>query len=105
MKTQDFPNCCGIELLSQFGNTYTTIDTTPYTKEQVADYIINNRKIDYGLNRLQMIILNDDQINKLTKQLFIDLNFKIIELGRYPGHGSDLYMLIYNPNEPLKHDV
>lgn len=95
MKLQAFPNCCGINLLSSFGNTKTAHDTTAYTKEEVKTFILDNRKYSQSI---QLIVLNEQQLKTLTRKLFKDLKFKISRPMYYPGHGNNLFILTYNPN-------
>jgi hypothetical protein len=96
MKTSSYPHCCGVDILSQFGNTVTAVDSTKYTKEEIKKYILENRS-EYN-KKIEIVILNEEQIENIGKDLFVELEFKISEPMYYPGHGNNLFILTYNPN-------
>lgn len=96
MRKEDFPNCCGISILSGFGNT-TTSFCEDKTNKEIEKYILRDRESNYG-GKIQMIVLNEVQLNKMGRKLFLNLGFRIRCIGLYSGHGNKLYTLFYNIN-------
>jgi len=101
MKRQIMLNCCAVSLLYEFGNTYTALDTTKYSNQEIKDFIESSRN-SYSKDKIEVIFLNDEQLDNIGKNLFIELGYKITKLGLYPGHGSIIYLLTYNPNKKIK---
>lgn len=94
-------NCCGIQVLSGFGNTNTSLDSTNYTKKEIIDFILESRKTNflYRNKRIQLITLNEEQLNKITPEVFIELGFEISKPMLYKEHSNNIYILTYSPND------
>lgn len=93
MKVSDFPFCCGIKLLTNFGNTNTAMDSTAYSKKDVEEWLDNR---DYYKRNLKMIAINSDQVKKLGLRIFKKRGFKLVHKFHYSGHGNNIYILIKN---------
>lgn len=98
MDRRDIPKCCALTLITNFGNTNAAVDSTPYTKKEIKDFLKEDQKKKYD-KTIRVIFLNEEQLNKIGKELFEKLDYTIVELGYYPGHGNNIFMLTYNPNK------
>jgi hypothetical protein len=98
MKSQEFPQCCGMKILSEFGHTTTAVVTTKYTRDEIKEFIVNDRGVSFTRSTIQVISLNEQQLKSIGRDLFVELGFKISEPMYYPGHGNNLFILTYNPN-------
>lgn len=97
MKVTYFPDCCGINILSQFGNTLTAMDRTEYTKEDVRDFLKKQAKNEvFGFsqqNAFEIVTLNNEQFNKIG-DIFIEEGFEVIAQNEHIKHNSIIYILL-----------
>lgn len=93
MRSREFPTCCGINLLTEFGNTSTAINDTNYTVEQV-DAFLKKHNTPYN-KALNMIVLNNEQREKLKKVLY-DNGYRLTRLKGYyhPAHQTEIFIYI-----------
>lgn len=92
MEKNDFPSCCGIHILSQFGNTITARETRGFTNEQIDRFLKEQIRQNYG-NQALMAVLNSDQHKKMIK-VFNKNGFRQIKRFYYQGHDRDLFILL-----------
>lgn len=111
MKVKDFPLCCGIKVLVDFGHTRCTegdnrllqpIDVDFYkpTDEEINGFLkekINFYK-QYGYAAL-MVVLNKEQ-KAVIEKCFLDNGFKLIFKAPNPKHGTSIcYTYVHILNE------
>lgn len=97
MKVTNFPDCCGIDILSSFGNTNTAINRTEYTREEVREFLKESAKNEvFGWskqNAFEIVTLNGDQFDKIG-DVFIDEGFEVVGKNEHIKHNSIIYILI-----------
>ena len=96
MRATAVPSCCAVNLLVDFGHTRAALYDKNPTKKQVQSFLRKEFKFD---GRIQMILLNEEQLKKIGKDTFRSLGFKIRSMGLYKGHGNKIFMVMRNPNE------
>lgn len=97
MRTENFPSCCGLTLLTQFGNTNAALDSNNYSVEEVDAFLKQNNYWNTGV----MATLNTPQYKKLS-QVFLDNGFKLISQFYYGGHGNDIYILLKTTEKNIR---
>lgn len=98
MRVSNFPNCCALRLLSEFGNTSAAMDSTEYTVEQVSEFLKLNSASYMG----NMAVLNSEQYEKLHTA-FEEHGYKNVKTFYYSGHGNNIHILVKtNPVNEIK---
>jgi hypothetical protein len=92
MNLIDYPSCCGLYILKDFGNTNAAIDSTNYTEEEIDAYLKQYRLNHTG----QMVALNSVQIQKIG-HIFLANDFVELDKFHYIGHGNDIHILLRKP--------
>jgi hypothetical protein len=92
MTSQDFPSCCAITLLTDFGNTETALDTTHYTKDEV-DWFLKEKIKQNWTNTGLMAVLNSDQHKSLIS-VFRKNGFKQKSKFYFSGHKQHIYVML-----------
>lgn len=90
----EFPQCCGIKLLTDFGNTPHARDENKYTPDQADKFIktaINNARFE-NLSMV-MITLNNDQM-KVFKSVIKENGFKTVCKNFHENHNSTIFVLV-----------
>lgn len=95
MKSQQFPDCCGIKILSSFGNTQVAIDRTDYTKEDIKDFLKQEARdeVFFSRNAYQIVTLNNDQFDKIG-DIFQEEGFVLISQNIHIKHNTIIYILL-----------
>lgn len=97
MKSTPFPDCCGVKILSQFGNTFTAIDTSSYKEEEIRDFLKEQARNEvFGWsehNAFQIVTLNNEQFDKIS-YIFIEEGFEVIAKNPHIKHNSIIYILL-----------
>jgi hypothetical protein len=96
MRSTGIPSCCAVNLIVDFGHTRAAIYGENHTKKQIQSYL---KKTFNNDRRIQMILLNNEQLKSIGRDTFKELNFKIRPMGLFTGHGNKIYLLTRNPNE------
>ena len=96
MRSTGVPSCCAVNLIIDFGHTRAAIYGENHTKKQIQYYLKKTFAYD---ERIQMILLNNEQLKSIGRDTFTELGFKIKPMGLYQGHGNKIYLLTRNPNE------
>lgn len=98
MKSTQITDCCGVYVLSEFGNTSIAIDTKKYPPEEITNFLkenINKYKT-YGYSML-LTTLNHEQKEKIG-HLFTENKFELVSKSYHPNHDSQIYVYIYKLN-------
>ena len=96
MRSRDFPSCCAINLMTDFGYTRTAYYTKEHSKEEIQEFIKDSMRLN---RRIHMIVLNSEQLKKIGRKTFTELGFKIQLLGLYTGHMNKIYLLTKHPDD------
>lgn len=115
MHTQDFPNCCGIMIISDFGWTKVTggdygvlgSDNDPWrksppTKEQIEEFV-KDCLYDFRDYAILMVALNEDQNTELGP-IFKKLGFKMVSQGLNSHHDSQIFLYTFCNTEFFSYD-
>src|SRR6476646_47198 len=93
MKVSGLIDCCGILVLSGFGNTSTAIDRNEYSKEEVSKFLDDKIKSnEWQRFGIFLATLNQEQYD-LFKDLFLERGFISSERNYHPNHDSYIYIL------------
>lgn len=82
MYTAEFPECCGIDIIANFGND--GFATYPHTKEEIQKYIRPINKT----NGLTLIALNEKQVVAFGDIVEAEGFKPLVENFFHPGHMS-----------------
>jgi hypothetical protein len=100
MQAQAFPNCCGIEIVSQFGNTNIAIDRTEYTRDDIKKFLKDRENIQKDINPFTggnnvfiMATLNNEQFDKIG-DIFIEEGYEVLAKNEHIKHNSIIYILV-----------
>lgn len=97
MKASEFPDCCGIIVLSGFGNTMVAHDNTNYSQKEIDDYL-SRSEISYKLKAFLIATLNQDQKNKIG-EVFEKKGWEMVGDSYHPIHDSQIYIYIKKLNK------
>ena len=87
MEATEFPKCCGLEILTDFGNTDTALNKTAYTDKEVENFLKTRPYLT------TIVALNSDQYNKL-KKVFWKNGYKQISKFHHTGHGKNIHLML-----------
>lgn len=104
MQSGDLRTCCGITLLSEFGNTATAIVRTKFTPKEVEDYLKSQEKTARMLWKSTLMASLNDEQKQVLGHIFKKLGWRVVSKAYHPVHQQHLYVLIKNLkfNEPKK---
>lgn len=100
LSVQAFPGCCGIQIITNFGNTPTGGSNPGMTPE------IAGKWLDLHLPRknyvgVLMAALNSDQVEAGFEKILLEKGFeKQCNAWYHPGHGKDISTYAYHCNKP-----
>jgi hypothetical protein len=115
METTEFPNCCGIMTLNDFGYTNVTGGnygaTTgirpwgahePPTKEQIKAFVSTSLN-DFKDYAILAVALNKEQADAIGP-IFEELGFKMVSQGLNSHHKSEVFLYTFCNTEYYSYD-
>lgn len=94
MRSANLPQCCGIVLVSDFGNTQHALNSYKYNCEQVSNFLDNEIKFARsGRQSMVMATLNDEQMETIGS-VFRKKGFRRVANNFHKNHNSTIYVLV-----------
>lgn len=94
MNLIDYPGCCGIYILKDFGNTPNSLIQKKYTEQEVDDFLKNSIKIGLGAKISMLIASIDGYQMKKFKKVFKENGFIVRNKNKHFNHNSTIYVLV-----------
>lgn len=102
MNVLSFPTCCGINILSGFGNTSTAMDTTKYSIEDIDKFVLQGTINSKGYGKsITLIAINEEQ-RAIMRGCLRKRGYKRLMKAYHPNHNSVIYLYGKALNENLK---
>jgi hypothetical protein len=103
---EPMPACCGIEVVSNFGNTETDENfgdhnpTVKVVEASLKKMIKQRREAHFGASAIQ-VNLNSDQVEKFHK-LMLRLGFLPLHTFYHAGHGKEITIYLWCAYEQIR---
>lgn len=94
MRLTGLIDCCGVDVLSQFGNTNTAAVQVAYSIEEIRAFLIEKEANSRRFRKAALIAtLNTDQHKKFGK-LFKELKWRTVSKSFHQNHQQDIYVMV-----------
>ncbi len=90
----DFPDCCGIKVLSGFGHSTTGLEATPFTLEEISNFLDAQTKYYTEMGKAMLVATINCEQYPIMGELFKEKGWVEASKSYHRNHDKTIYLFV-----------